>query len=156
MTTILPPYLLYVALYLGVALTGGSVVHMPLDPKRYVLIGVIGVIIFIVASAIDARRRKLATAEGAALPGYIIWSVILSLGLGMLSGSIQHFIDFPQYAAALLALGVPVSLASYMGREKLLVRGPRLVTLVIAVGVFTIALFFGLDWIADEIAPHSH
>ena len=119
MTTVLPPYLLYVALYLGVALTGGSVVHMPLDPKRSVLIGVIGVIIFIVASAIDARRRKLATAEGAALPGYIIWSVILSLGLGMLSGSIQHFIDFPQYAAALLALGVPVSLASYVGAKNL-------------------------------------
>ena len=151
--TVLPPYLLYVALYLGVALTGGSVVHMPLDPKRYVLIGVI---IFIVASAIDARRRKLATAEGAALPGYIVWSVILSLGLGMLSGSIQHFIDFPQYAAALLALGVPVSLASYMGREKLMVRGPQLVTLVIAVAVFTVVLFLGLDWIADEIAPHSH
>ena len=129
---------------------------MPLDPKRYVLIGVIGVIIFIVASAIDARRRKLATAEGAALPGYIVWSVILSLGLGMLSGSIQHFIDFPQYAAALLALGVPVSLASYMGREKLTVRGTQLVALVIAVGVFTVVLFLGLDWIADEIAPHSH
>ena len=128
MTTVLPPYLLYVALYLGVALTGGSVVHMPLDPKRYVLIGVIGVIIFIVASAIDARRRKLATAEG----------------------------DFPQYAAALLALGVPVSLASYMGREKLTVRGTQLVALVIAVGVFTFVLFLGLDWIADEIAPHSH
>ena len=31
MRQVLPPYVLYVALYLGVALTGGSVVHLPLD-----------------------------------------------------------------------------------------------------------------------------
>jgi hypothetical protein len=29
----------------------------------------------------------------------------------MLSGSIQHFIDFPHYAAALVPVGVMVSLA---------------------------------------------
>ncbi len=32
MLQILTPYALYVALYLGVALTGGSVVHLPLAP----------------------------------------------------------------------------------------------------------------------------
>ena len=71
----------------------------------------------------------------------------------MSSGLLTTHIAFLE---ALRGAGVPVSLASYMGREKLMVRGPQLVTLVIAVGVFTVALFFGLDWIADEIAPHSH
>jgi hypothetical protein len=54
---------------------------------------------------------------------YVGWSVLLSIGLGMLSGSIQHFIDFPHYAAALLSLGVPVTLAAYVGREGLDVPG---------------------------------
>ena len=55
MLNLLKPYVLYVALYLGVALTGGSVVHLPLNPPRYLLIGAIGVLVFIVASVADAR-----------------------------------------------------------------------------------------------------
>src|SRR3712207_8716140 len=64
MLRILTPYALYVALYLGVALTGGSVVHLPLAPGRYLLIGAVGVLVFIAASAADARRRPAAAVEG--------------------------------------------------------------------------------------------
>jgi len=158
MRQVLPPYVLYVALYLGVALTGGSVVHLPLDPGRYVLIGAVGVVIFIAASALDARRRHAAAVEGGggALGRYIAWSVVLSLGLGMLSGSIQHFLDFPHYAAVLLPLGVPVTLVAYMGRERLSLPRPQLWRLGAAVVVFTLALALGLDVLADEIAPHGH
>ena len=34
MADILRPYAIYVALSLGVALAGGSIVHLPLDPAR--------------------------------------------------------------------------------------------------------------------------
>ena len=64
MRHVIPPYVLYVALYLGVALTGGSVVHLPLAPARYLLIGGIGVLVFITASFADARRRHGAGLEG--------------------------------------------------------------------------------------------
>ena len=63
MCEVLPPYVLYVALYLGVALTGGSVMHLPLDPGRYVLIGVVGVLVFIAALTVAARRRHTASAR---------------------------------------------------------------------------------------------
>ena len=158
MRQILPPYVLYVALYLGVALTGGSVVHLPLDPGRYLLLGAVGVVVFIAASALDARRRHAAAVEGGAgaLGRYIAWSVVLSLGLGMLSGSIQHFFDFPHYAAVLLPLGVRFTLAAYIGRERLHLRRAQLLQLGAAVVAFTLALAFGLDLLADEIAPHGH
>ena len=158
MAEVLYPYVLYVALYLGVALTGGSVVHLPLDPGRYLLIGAVGVVIFIVASGLDARRRHAAAVEGGggALGRYIAWSVALSLGLGMLSGSIQHFLDFPHYAAVLLPLGVPVTLVAYMGRERLGLPRPQLWRLGAVVVAFTLALGLGLDLLADEIAPHGH
>src|SRR3712207_9354941 len=100
MSHVLPPYVLYVALYLGVALTGGSVVHLPLDPGRYLLIGAVGVAVFIAASALDARRRHAAAVEGGgALGRYIPWSGGLSLGLGMVRGAIQHLLHFPHYPA---------------------------------------------------------
>src|SRR5829696_1062718 len=156
MRQVLPPYVLYVALYLGVALTGGSVVHLPLDPGRYLLIGAVGVLVFIAASAADARRRHATAVEGGgALGRYIAWSVVLSLGLGMLSGSIQHFLDFPRYAAVLLPLGVPVTLVAYMVRERLSLPRPQLLRLGSVAVVFTLALALGLDLLADEIAPHG-
>ena len=158
MAEILRSYTLYVALYLGVALTGGAVVHAPLDPVRYLLIGGIGVLIFIVASVADARRRHLAGLEGpgGGLGRYVGWSVLLSIGLGMLSGSIQHFIDFPHYAAALIPLGVLVSPAAYMGRERLSPSRPTLLRLGAVVGVVVVALALGLDLLADEMVPHGH
>ncbi len=73
----------------------------------------------------------------------------------MLSGSIQHFIDFPRYAAALLPLGVPVSLAAYMGRERLSPPRPTLLRLGAVVAALVV-LAFGLDILADELAPHDH
>lgn len=158
MRRVLPPFVLYVALYLGVALTGGSVVHLPLDPGRYLLIGAIGVAVFIAASVADARRRHAAGLEGAGggLGRFVGWSVLLSIGLGMLSGSIQHFIDFPHYAATLLSLGVPVTLAAYIGRERLDMPRPEMVRLGAGAAAFTLVLFLGLDLLADGIAPHDH
>ena len=158
MFQILTPYALYVALYLGVALTGGSVVHLPLAPARYLLIGGIGVLVFIAASVADARRRHAAGLEGpgGGLGRYVGWSVVLSIGLGMLSGSIQHFIDSPHYAAALIPLGVIVSLVAYMGRERLSPSRPTLLRLGAVVGVVVVALALGLDLLADELVPHGH
>ena len=138
------------------ALTGGSVVHLPLDPGRYVLIGAVGVAIFIAASALDARRRQAVAAAGEALGRYIAWSVVLSLGLGMLSGSIQHFLDFPHYAAVLLPLGVPVTLVAYIGRERLNMPPSQRWRLAGVVAAFTLALGVGLDLLADELVPHGH
>lgn len=154
MIQVLHPYVLYVALYLGVALTSGSIVHLPLAPVRYLIIGGIGVIIFILASVADARHRHLSGLEGpsGSLGRYVGWSVLLSIGLGMLSGSIQHFIDFPYYAAVLIPLGVLVSLAAYIGRERLSLPRPALMRLGLTVAI----LALGLDILADEMVPHGH
>jgi hypothetical protein len=157
MRRVLLPFVLYVALYLGVALAGGAVVHLPLDPARYLLLGGIGVLIFILASVADARRRVAAGLEGpgGGLGSFIGWSVLLSIGLGMLSGSIQHFLDFPHYAAALLPLGIPVTLAAYIGRERLDLPRPQLQQLGAVALAFALVLYLGLDLLADSIVPHD-
>ena len=73
----------------------------------------------------------------------------------MLGGSIQHFLDFPHYAAVLPPLGVPVTLAGYVGREKAVLRTSELWWLIAVALGFTLALALGLDLLADEIAPHG-
>ena len=160
MRQVLSPYVLCVALYLGVALTGGSVVHLPLDPGRYLLIGAVGVLVFIAASVADARRRHAAGLEGpgGGLGRYVGWSVLLSLGLGMLSGGIQHFLDFPHYAAALLPLGVLLSLAAFLGRERTVPPRPQLLRLAGGTLAFALALYLGLDHLAHDLdgGDHAH
>lgn len=154
----LKPYVLYVALYLGVALTGGSVVHLPLAPARYLLIGGVGVLVFITASVADARRRHAAGLEGpgGGLGRYVGWSVLLSLGLGMLSGGIQHFLDFPHYAAALPPLGVLLSLAAYLARERTAPAGGGLWQLAGAAAAFAALLYLGLDHLAHDLGGEDH
>lgn len=154
----LKPYVLYVALYLGVALTGGSVVHLPLDPSRYLLIGAVGVLVFIVASVADARRRHASGLEGpgGGLGRYVGWSVLLSLGLGMLSGGIQHFLDFPHYAAALLPLGVILSLSAYLARERTAPQGTALWQLAGGALAFALLLYLGLDHLAHDLEEGGH
>ncbi len=162
MLELLKPYVLYVSFYLGVALTGGSVVHLPMDPPRYLLIGAIGIAIFIAASVADVRRRQAERSEApvGGLGRYVGWSVVLSLGLGMLSGGIQHFLDFPHYAAALLPLGVALSLAAYLARENKVPAQPTLRRLAGATLVVVVALHLGLDHLAHDLAHnldgHAH
>lgn len=158
MLDLLKSYVLYVALYLGVALTGGSVVHLPLDPPRYLLIGAVGVLVFILASVADARRRHAAGLEGpgGGLGRYVGWSVQLSLGLGMLSGGIQHFLDFPHYAAALLPLGILLSLVAYLVRERTAPAGGWLWRLAGGTAAFAVLLYLGLDHLAHDLGGEDH
>jgi hypothetical protein len=157
MLDLLKPYLLYLALYLGVALTGGSVVHLPMAPVRYAIIGLIGMAMFILASLADARRRHAAGLEGpgGGLGRYVGWSVLLSLGLGMLSGGIQHFVDSPHYAAALLPIGFVMSFVAYAAREHTLPTGAALLRQMGAVLAGAVVLYVGLDLLAGQVDHYS-
>ena len=84
--------------------------------------------------------------------------MLLSLGLGMLSGGIQHFLDFPHYAAALLPLGVLLSLAAFLGRERTVPPRTQLLRLAGGTLAFALALYLGLDHLAHDLdgGDHAH
>ena len=83
---------------------------------------------------------------------------MLSLGLGMLSGGIQHFLDFPDYAAALLPIGVLLSLAAYLARERTAPTGTPLWRLAGGAVAFAALFYLGLDHLAHDLegADHAH
>lgn len=105
----------YVALFVGAGLISGSVVHYPLDPGRYLLIGAVGAVMFAAASAVHEARANLA--GGADLARFIGASLVLALGIGMISGGIQHFSDIPGRAATLIPLGAALSLIAFAVRD---------------------------------------
>lgn len=96
--------------FVGAGLISGAVVHHPLDPARYTKIAVVGVLVFLVATLVN---EFLLAAERPALPRAILViaaSLLLSFGIGMLSGGLQHFEDFPARGAVLVPLGIDIGL----------------------------------------------
>lgn len=91
-------------------------------------------------------------------------SLALSFGIGMLSGGLQHFEDFPERAAMLIPFGLALSFVSYVLRHRpdrwRSILGPA----GILVAVTAAVAFVGLKGIAQEMAAqpggdghgHSH
>lgn len=155
---LLGPYLGYIGYFVGAGLISGSVVHYPLDPARYALIGAAGALVFLLATVLNEfvlpRRRP----AGGQLLRIVGGSLLLSMGIGMLSGGIQHFNEFPARSAVLVPAGLVVSFIAYIVRNApqrwKAIIGP------IGLGIVTTAVlaFAALNYLAAHgtSAEHGH
>ncbi|MBT2469027.1 hypothetical protein J7E97_14405 [Streptomyces sp. ISL-66] len=160
--TLLARYLGYVGYFVGAGLISGAVVHHPLDPARYTRIAVYGVLVFLTATALNefvlARRKPT-------LPGVLSVmgaSLLLSFGIGMLSGGLQHFEDFPLRAATLIPAGIVLSFTAYVIKDEDSTWRRTFGLAGLAVLVTAVIAFAGLRYLASTLAEqpgsggHSH
>lgn len=155
-------YIGYVLYFVGAGLISGAVVHHPLDPARYTKIAVVGVLVFLVATVVN--EFLLATERPALRRAVVVIaaSLLLSFGIGMLSGGLQHFEDFPDRGAVLVPLGITVSFVAFVLKDAesswRRIFGP----LGLAVLLTAAVSFFGLHAVADGLggpsgeSGHSH
>ncbi|GHE75996.1 hypothetical protein ABZ078_20850 [Streptomyces sp. NPDC006385] len=148
-------YIGYVLYFVGAGLISGAVVHHPLDPARYTKIAVIGVLVFLVATVVN---EFLLAADRPALPRAILVigaSLLLSFGIGMLSGGLQHFEDFPARGALLVPLGITVSFIAFVLKDAQSswrrIFGPVGLAVLLTAAVS----FFGLRTIAAGMGTES-
>ncbi|MBT2440535.1 hypothetical protein J7E93_10505 [Streptomyces sp. ISL-36] len=154
-------YLGYVGYFVGAGLISGAVVHHPLDPDRYTRIALYGAAVFLAATLLNEfllaherpGLRRMIVVIGA--------SLALSFGIGMLSGGLQHFEDFPARGAVLVPAGLVVSFIAYVIKDPD-IAARRIFGLVGLAVLITAALaFLGLREVAAsmETSPgggHSH
>ena len=114
---VLGPYLGYVGYFVGAGLISGGIVHQPLDPARYTTIALAGVGVFLAATVLNEFVLAPERPTGLRAVRLILASLALSIGIGMLSGGIQHFSDFPERAAVLIPLGIVLSFLAYVARS---------------------------------------
>ncbi|MFF3213455.1 hypothetical protein ACFYYB_22600 [Streptomyces sp. NPDC002886] len=154
-------YLGYVGYFVGAGLISGAVVHHPLDPDRYTRIAAYGALVFLAATVLN---EFVLTRERPGLPRLLLVmgaSLLLSFGIGMLSGGLQHFDDFPARGAVLVPAGLVVSFVAYVIKDAD-TPARRVFGLVgLAVLVTAALAFLGLREVAAsmENAPaggHSH
>ncbi|MGK5692889.1 hypothetical protein ACSNOJ_08210 [Streptomyces sp. URMC 128] len=154
-TPLLGDYLGYAATFVGAGLISGAIVHHPLDPARYTLIAVAGAAVFLFATVLNEFVFSKQRPGVARVLGIVAASLALSFGIGMLSGGLQHFEDFPERAAMLVPFGLALSFIAYVLRYQ----SARWRSIVGPAGVLvlvTAALaFVGLRGIADGMAAES-
>ncbi|RZB14307.1 hypothetical protein StrepF001_38735 [Streptomyces sp. F001] len=154
-TPLLGSYIGYAATFVGAGLISGAIVHHPLDPSRYTLIAVVGAAVFLFATVLNefvlTKRRPGVTR----VLGIVTASLALSFGIGMLSGGLQHFEDFPERAAMLIPFGLALSFVAYVLRHEP-ARWRSIAGPAGALVLITAALaFVGLRGIADGMAAES-
>jgi hypothetical protein len=147
------PFLATFAYFLGIGFLSGSIVHFPVGPVKFGIIAAVGVLLF-VAGSILQRKLGLAQAPEGGWGRFIAGSAALSVGIGMVSGGVQHFTDFPGYAAALVPAGIVLAVASFAFRERF-PADRHAAFAAAAVFVFAALLFVGLRGYAARLGPSS-
>ncbi|MFJ7159925.1 hypothetical protein ACIQUQ_33930 [Streptomyces sp. NPDC101118] len=144
-------YLGYVGYFVGAGLISGAVVHHPLDPARYTRVGLYGAAVFLAATLLNEFLLTRERPGPARLLTVIGASLTLSFGIGMLSGGLQHFDDFPARGAVLVPAGLVVSFAAFVVKDPETpvrrVFGP----VGLAVLVTAVVAFLGLREVAASM-----
>lgn len=99
--------------YVGVGLISGSIVHIGTlggGITRYVVLITLGIVAFIIGTILEKGRSAITL-------NFIVVSVLLSIGVGMVSGGTQHYLDGPVYASFLLPLGLLLGYIMFVLRE---------------------------------------
>lgn len=152
------PYLVYICLFIGTGFLSGAVVHYPLNPPFFLLIGVIGATIFTLGSTVQEAvyNKKNLREEG--VVKFIIFSILLSIGIGMISGGIQHFSEFPLYASRLIPLGIGLSFVTFIVKNNLKISGKQMSMMVLFGVVILVPFWFALSTYAAsmKVVPHGH
>lgn len=157
---LLRPYLVYVLSFVGAGMVSGGVVHYPLNESFYGTLAIIGGLIFAVGSvANEILSGKGFPNFGKAL-SIIFSSLLLSFGIGMLSGGIQHFTDFPKRAAILVPSGIALSFLAFTVKSEVFKRGGsrKFLASAIFIVVLTFSSLIFLTKLASgmESTSHSH
>ncbi len=131
--------------YVGVGLISGSIVHMGTlggGAAHYIILIALGVTSFIVGTIMEKKMKDIT-------PNLIIVSVLLAIGVGMLSGSTQHYLDGPVYASFLLPIGLFLGYTMFVLLEEKKELTPKKVLIS---AIASLLLFYSAIWYRSPLA----
>lgn len=137
---------LYIAnlfFFLGVWLFSGSLVHITRDPKLYGTIWVVGLLLFLIWSYIKLQvEYKGQNLSLITILRVMVASCAFALGVGVVSGGIQHFWEVWTLWPWYIALWLPLSLLAFWPKEQLMLsRKQRKMLIVTAIGLWCLLYF---------------
>jgi hypothetical protein len=142
--------------FMGAALIAGAVVHYPIDPPQYTVICIVGAFVFMLGTVFNefilaTERPNLSRALA-----LVVFSLLLSFGVGLVGGGIQHFTQFPERSAIMTPLGLVMSYVAFLAKDTD-GRWRHLFSLFTAGVLVTAALaYFGMSALGDAIGSSGH
>lgn len=152
---IIPSYAVYMGLFIGTGFLSGAIVHLPLNPVRFAIIGLIGAIIFVASSTLNELKILKREASHEEIVKLILFSILLALGVGMISGGVQHFDEVPVYASKLIPAGVILSLIGFVLKNGINLHRTQTMKLTVAALVFVAVLGTSLNVYANSLSEPS-
>ena len=160
------PFVIFILLFFGVGFISGGVVHLGEGFNFWdiSLVGV-GILLFVTGSYIQevVFNKKNLAAEG--IIPFLFYSLLLSIGVGMASGGIQHFVDTPKYSMFLIPLGLLLGVFAFIFKQNIkltktqwtkLVPGAMVLALFIGISLFASARFIPQNLTGHDHAEHGH
>ncbi len=149
-------FLSYLALFVGTGFISGAIVHSGnLDElSKYIVIGVVGILLFLAGSFVQEFALQKNN-DKAGIVKFFFLSLLLSIGIGMISGGTQHFTDFPQYSALLIPFGLILSLVAFLFKNNYVLSTKVLASSLGAFAIISIPLYLGLNTYAGSLVSLS-
>ncbi len=142
MKNIIYKYLVYVVYFLGIGMTSSGIVLMPFNYVRYSIVLIIGLGLFLAGSLFNEvviDKHSLSLTESIKLTSL---SLILALGIGMISGGISHYKESPVYVSYLIPLGIFLSFISYNIKMNYIFFIEKKFKILIGISIFSLLVYF--------------
>lgn len=142
--------------FMGAALIAGGVVHYPLDPQLYTIICAVGAFVFLLGTIVNEFILAVERPTLGRAASLVTFSLLLSFGVGMVGGGIQHFTQFPDRSALMTPIGLLLSYTAFIAKES---EGRlRHVFSLFGTGflVVTALTWLGMSALANTIEPAVH
>ena len=132
--------------YVGVGLISGSVVHAGTlggNLAQYIFFIILGIAAFVIGTYLENQSKIDKN-----FLSFILISVIVSIGTGMVSGGTQHYLDGPVFASIILPSGLLIAYIAFLYRDF---RGELSAKRVVTAICITLLLGFALYTTAHYI-----
>ncbi len=98
--------------YIGIGLIAWSISHGFFSWTRSIIMAGIWIVVFITAEYLKSKKIS-------DMKHIIIWSLIYSIAIGMVSGGLQHFLDSPERSLWIVPVWRLLSTAIFPYKEEL-------------------------------------
>jgi hypothetical protein len=119
------PVSAYLAMFVGTGFLSGAIVHSGDTSQipRNAIIAAIGMCLFVVGSTFYEAVVLQHRITRRTLGSFLVFSSLLSVGIGMISGGVQHFTDFPMFAPKLIPLGLLLATFAFGFKHRVELHG---------------------------------
>ncbi|MGX9857563.1 hypothetical protein ACR03S_19425 (plasmid) [Limimaricola variabilis] len=146
------PYFSYLTMFLGMGLISGSIVHAAQPDMRAYALGLmaIGAVLFAFGSYLNEVLFKTGIL-GDSVVKYVLVSLLLAVGIGMVSGAAQHFNDTPIFASYSAPIGVFISSLAFAIRQGYVLHRQSWFMMILAGLAFAMVFHLGLRAYAESL-----